>query len=140
MSRFIWIYLLESYIQMNIWIYSQKEKKSQMNVQIFSIWKNSWIFRWRKIFVNKYLNVFEYPNIQYTMYCSLPFHANSAQGIWPIYLFLPKISFWKKTIKIFLRFLSIDLFLLDLKLIILPKTVKVDVKFEPMQWRNFFLI
>ena len=44
-----------------------RRKKSRMNVQIYSLWKNPRIFRQMNIFVNKYSNIFEYPNICYTL-------------------------------------------------------------------------
>ena len=44
-----------------------RRKMSRMNVRIYSLWKNSQIFERMNIFVNKYLNIFEYPNICYTL-------------------------------------------------------------------------
>ena len=38
-----------------------------MNVRIYSVKKNPRIFGRINIFVNKYLNIFEYPNIRYTL-------------------------------------------------------------------------
>ena len=48
-----------------------RRKKSQMNVRIYSRWKNPRIFKRINIFVNKYSNIFEYPNIRYTLWWSL---------------------------------------------------------------------
>ena len=47
--------------------YIQEEKKSWMNVWIYLLWKNPRIFWWMNIFVNKYSNIFEYPNIRNTL-------------------------------------------------------------------------
>ena len=47
--------------------YIHEEKKSQMNVCIYSPWKNPRIFARMNIFVSKHSNIFEYPNICYTL-------------------------------------------------------------------------
>ena len=52
---------------MNVRIYSWGEKKSGINVQIYSLWKNPQIFEQMNKFDNKYLNIFEYPNICFTL-------------------------------------------------------------------------
>ena len=70
------IYLVVKIEYIYIWIYSlasnnlnecpnifKRRKKSWMNVRMYSVWKNSRIFGRMNIFVNKYSNIFEYPNI-----------------------------------------------------------------------------
>ena len=42
-----------------------------MNVRIYLLWKNPRIFEGMNIFVNKYLNIFEYPNIRHTLVGSI---------------------------------------------------------------------
>ena len=67
LSGFKPMYLLESNIPNecpNIFI---RRKKYRTNVQIYSLWKNSQKFERMNIFINKYLNIFEYPNICYTL-------------------------------------------------------------------------
>ena len=75
LNEYIWIYLLDSKNPNEFVNIFKKRKKSQMNVGISSLWKNPWVFGRMNIFVIKYLNIFEYPNIRYTLVedvCPLP--------------------------------------------------------------------
>ena len=45
-----------------------RRKKSWMTVRIYLLWKNPQIFRWMNIVINKYSNIFQYPNIRYTLH------------------------------------------------------------------------
>ena len=58
LNSFIWMYLLESNIPNEYLYIFMRRTKSWMHVQIYSLWKNSWIFKQMNIFVNKYLNIF----------------------------------------------------------------------------------
>ena len=72
------MYLLESNIPYEYQNIFMRKKKSQMNVQIYLLWKNPQIFEWMNIFINKYSNIFEYPNICYTLtQCSWGCSTNS---------------------------------------------------------------
>ena len=44
--------------------------RSRMNIRIYSAWKNQQILGWMNIFVQIYLNVFEYPNVCATLVCN----------------------------------------------------------------------
>ena len=79
LPKFVWItniiflsglepmYSLESNIPNKSSNIFMRRKKSRMNVRIYSRWKYPQIFKRMNIFVNKYSNIFEYPNIRYTM-------------------------------------------------------------------------
>ena len=79
LPKFVWItniillsgfkpmYSLESNIPNESSNIFMRRKKSRMNVRIYSRWKNPRIFKRMNIFVNKYSNIFEYPNIRYTL-------------------------------------------------------------------------
>ena len=67
LNSFIWLYWLESNVPNEYLNIFTRRKKSQMNVRIYLLWKKPWIFRQMNIFVNKYLNIFEYQNIRYTL-------------------------------------------------------------------------
>ena len=81
LPKFVWItniillsdfkpmYLLESNIPNESSNIFMRRKKSRMNVRIYSRWKNPRIFKRMNTFVNKYSNIFEYPNIRYTLIC-----------------------------------------------------------------------
>ena len=47
-----------------------RRKKSRMNVRIYSVWKNPRIFERMNIFIKNYSNIFEDPNIRYTLPCN----------------------------------------------------------------------
>ena len=66
-SNFKPMYLLESKIPNKCPNIFMRRKKSWTNVWIYSLWRNPQIFERMNIFVNKYLNLFEYPNIRYTL-------------------------------------------------------------------------
>ena len=67
LSSYILMYSLESNIPNEYPNIFMRKNKSWMNVRIYLLWKNPRIFRRINIFVNKYLNTFEYPNIRYTL-------------------------------------------------------------------------
>ena len=64
---FFWMYSLESKIPNEYPTIFVRLKTSQMNVRIYFLWKNLRIFTRMNIFVNQHLNIFEYPNICYTL-------------------------------------------------------------------------
>ena len=59
--------LLESNIPNDCPNIFMRRKKTRMNVRIHLLWKNPQMFEQMNIFVNKYLNIREYPNIRYTL-------------------------------------------------------------------------
>ena len=66
-NEYIWIYSLESNNTNECVNILKRRKKSWINVRIYLLWKNPQIFEQMNIFVKKYLNIFEYPNICYTL-------------------------------------------------------------------------
>ena len=67
LSAFKPMYLLESNIPNECTNIFMRRKKSRMNVRIYSLWKNPRIFEQMNIFVNKYSNIFKYPDIRQTL-------------------------------------------------------------------------
>ena len=61
------IYLLESNILNECPNIFMRRKKSGMNVWIYLLLKNPQIIEWMNIFVNKYSNIYKYPNFRYTL-------------------------------------------------------------------------
>ena len=88
-SGFKPMYSLESNIPNECPNIFMRRKKSRMNVRIDSRWKNPQIFERMNIFINKYLNIFEYPYIHYNLLHNLQLNLSL---FWKCNLWLGKIG------------------------------------------------